>query len=46
MRCDLERSGAGDERLVLERVLDGPKAIANGVGDLRDGVGVGTCAWR
>lgn len=39
---DLERSRTGNERLVLERVLDGAETVAEAVVDLGDGVRVGT----
>lgn len=41
---DLKGTGTGDERLVLESVLDGSETVSHGVGNLRDGVGVGAYA--
>ena len=41
--CNLERTGSRDKRLVLDGVLDGTESISDSIGDLGDGVSVGSC---
>lgn len=40
--CDLESSGTGDERFVLDGVLDRSETVPDGIGDLSDGMAVGS----
>lgn len=40
--CDLESSSTGDEGFVLDGILDRSETVPDGIGDLSDGMAVGT----